>query len=73
MIELCKWYTTTGHYWFKPRCLKGLRVSLKCHSRRADCPLYTTEDIENETSREAYEDTKRSLKEDTDYIIRYHP
>lgn len=38
MIEMCAFYTTCPN--FKPLCLHDLKASLKCHSRRVDCPLY---------------------------------
>ena len=40
IIELCKYYTTTGYPYFHPVCLKGLRASLRCHSFRWSCPNY---------------------------------
>jgi len=43
MIEMCIYYTTSGHPNFKPRCKLGLQASLRCHSAKAarmSCPHY---------------------------------
>jgi hypothetical protein len=40
MIEMCKWYRTTGYPNFKPVCVMGHRASLKCHSINPSCPDY---------------------------------
>ena len=42
-IDMCQHYATTG--WsgyppFMPRCSEGRRASLRCHSKREDCPDY---------------------------------
>lgn len=61
-IELCICYTTSGFPDFKPRCNRGHRASLKCHSINPDCPDYrqscenvgrcaTTEDCRGRSSK----------------------
>jgi len=37
LIELCKHYTTAGHPYFRPKCLKGHRASLRCHIFNWQC------------------------------------
>jgi len=39
-IDMCKFYTTSMYPSFKPKCLKHRKASLKCHSKRLDCPEY---------------------------------
>lgn len=40
MIEMCRYYTTSGYPSFKPLCKKGHRASLKCHSINYACLDY---------------------------------
>lgn len=49
-MEMCPHYTTTGHPRFRPVCEKGFRASLRCHSKRLDCPEYPKEKDEKQDS-----------------------
>jgi len=47
-IEMCQFYGTSG--WsgyppFMPKCEKHRKASLKCHSKRTDCPDYKPSEV----------------------------
>jgi len=49
MIKQCHWCATTGYPNFEPLCeySNRLKASIKCHSKRLDCPYYKPYDIAN--------------------------
>lgn len=58
MIEMCRFYSTSGYPDFKPKCLAGdsfhvytRRPGLKCHKRRLECLLYQPSEERNEETK----------------------
>ena len=49
-IEMCSYYNTTGFPYFKPLCLKGLKASLRCHTKNS-CPEYKQFELKEEANR----------------------
>lgn len=41
VIDMCEYYEVSDPPELKPKCKRGNRASLKCHSKREDCPHYT--------------------------------